>query len=349
MNATRRSTEDELELETMIGRFNAFGFTTQINRFNDDDEASSPESEYMTALDSSIDFPLLNRDDSDLEQSSAGTSSDSEATVSVSSSQSSSLMLPSELTPERPAISITAHLEPSTPPRKRPSLTRVPSPNQCHGINRKDGARCRREPATSDYCFQHVKQQEETEVDFILPSKTNLKQLIPKLFPSYLSKRTRRELIESIKKPPSSRENSGFIYAFRVLDINDPHKIYIKIGRSCDVDKRKREWENQCGRRLEKIGQWPPSNSSGEDQMAERCHILEKLIHIEMREVTLNSLYQSPKYPHGVKAPSQAPRLDPLRCGKCDKSHREIFEFNRGDRDEWEQVIHPIIERWGSR
>ena len=81
-------------------------------------------------------------------------------------------------------------------------------------------------------------------------------------------------------------------------------------------------------------------------------------MHLELADLATTEIYLDPKWPN-VAAPEPTPNGSKAKdsnnagpCADCGSVHKEIFEFKRWRRGamsgkEWEQVVKPVIERWG--
>ncbi|CAE6498252.1 unnamed protein product [Rhizoctonia solani] len=199
-----------------------------------------------------------------------------------------------------------------------------------------------------------------------------------------------------MEKYVSDSDEAGYIYAYEIRDPKPPNEFHIKIGRLGDPIRRLDEWDRQCGSKETAVRGWWPgviqdgntANSSGllsrmidPGEKGKYCHRLERLIHLELRDIALNSTHLTPRFQEIVlgrggssgkghppsespsslkranqskrrKAPAQAD--SPLKpCPDCKKIHRKIFVLERAMSGElkgreWELVVKPIIEKWGN-
>ena len=91
-------------------------------------------------------------------------------------------------------------------------------------------------------------------------------------------------------------------------------------------------------------------------------NFLERLIHLELADLTCTCVYLGPSWPKietdipsavEVKAStSKGVNESPQPCVDCGSIHKEIFEFkkwkqgkNKGK--EWDNLVKPVVERWG--
>ncbi|KAG9086735.1 hypothetical protein FRC07_012996 [Ceratobasidium sp. 392] len=264
-----------------------------------------------------------------------------------------------------------------TPARQRsssvPPTNTIPD-NQCSAIT-KAGKRCTRQVKSGPallyqspgvlldrFCFQHTK-------DWI---------------PEYLQPDTQAALRAEMEKPASTADKPGYIYAYEIRNPKTPKEVHIKVGRAINLVKRLDEWSKQCVSREVILRGWWPGTVEDNDQdnndsvngsvsllkgrikpgePGKYCHRLERLIHLELSDVTLNGVHLTPAFTKKAKAkptaasapatPSKAVKIAKKPCPDCGAVHKEIFTLERAttgkikDR-EWESVVQPIIEKWGS-
>ncbi|KAG8728972.1 hypothetical protein FRC11_009796 [Ceratobasidium sp. 423] len=186
-----------------------------------------------------------------------------------------------------------------------------------------------------------------------------------------------------MEKPASASDKDGYIYAYEIRNPKTPNEVHIKVGRAVNLVKRLDEWSKQCVSREVIIRGWWPGTIEDNDQddsansvsllkgrinpgeKGKYCHRLERLIHLELSDVALNSTHLTPEF--NKKAPgkkakadsnsssSKAPSASKLvkkPCPDCGAVHKEIFTLERvvsGKMKgrEWENVVQPIIEKWG--
>lgn len=93
--------------------------------------------------------------------------------------------------------------------------------------------------------------------------------------------------------------------------------------------------------------------------------LLERLVHLELGDLASSSIYLNSGWPNlepimepsAENKPSASKNLsnsNPIAtpCSDCGSVHKEIFEFQRWQRGgnqgkEWENLVRPVIERWG--
>ena len=92
---------------------------------------------------------------------------------------------------------------------------------------------------------------------------------------------------------------------------------------------------------------------------------LERLIHLELADLTCTCVYLDSSWPKIDKIPSASPNAvettssnskgengSPQPCIDCGSIHKEIFEFRRWKQGrnkgkEWDNLVKPVVERWG--
>jgi hypothetical protein len=94
-------------------------------------------------------------------------------------------------------------------------------------------------------------------------------------------------------------------------------------------------------------------------------NFLERLIHIELGDLTCSCVYLDPSWPNVDTATSASPSAVAVKastsksengsvqpCVDCGSIHKEIFEFRRWKQGEnkgkeWDNLVKPVVERWG--
>ncbi|KAJ1310389.1 hypothetical protein OPQ81_007127 [Rhizoctonia solani] len=218
---------------------------------------------------------------------------------------------------------------------------------------------------------------------FYSHAKVNTWITFAEWIPSYLQPDTQAALRAEMEKPASASDKDGYIYAYEIRNPKTPNEVHIKVGRAVNLVKRLDEWSKQCVSREVIIRGWWPgtieennqddSNNSvsllkGKINPGEKgkyCHRLERLIHLELSDVALNSAHLTPEFNKKAStkktksdanaSPSKAPPASKLvkkPCPDCGAVHKEIFTLERVGSGkmkgrEWEDVVQPIIEKWG--
>ncbi|KAG9125416.1 hypothetical protein FRC07_007691 [Ceratobasidium sp. 392] len=210
--------------------------------------------------------------------------------------------------------------------------------NQCEGVTKDDPPRSEPEPSV---------------VDEIVDLETWI--------PQDLSRAIRKKIREKLEKSRPKTEDPGYVYAFEIIDPDTPDEIHIKVGYSKDVARRLREWRGQCpSKKIVFRGCWPGDVESdkfyGQDgkligtivpaKPTNYPRLIERLVHLELKEVAAKSLHLPLELRGPVKGMSKEPCLD------CGKQHAEIFSFKRATTgqlkgNEFECVVLPVIIYWG--
>lgn len=94
-----------------------------------------------------------------------------------------------------------------------------------------------------------------------------------------------------------------------------------------------------------------------------RLGFLERLVHLELADLTCTCVYLDPSWPKMDAISTASPSAkassswkgengSPQPCVDCGSIHKEIFEFQRWKQGrnqgkEWDNLVKPVIERWG--
>ena len=165
--------------------------------------------------------------------------------------------------------------------------------------------------------------------------------------PGYLRADTQVALRVEMEKPRSRADVPGYIYTLEIRDPKTPTKIHLKVGRAVNLVKRIDQWGKQCGSKEQVLrGWWPgtveddegggPSLMKGRVKAGDKgphCHRLERLVHLELADLAVNSPYldadfqtiyatkkQDESKDNGsasVKKPIQAIKLINTPCTDC--------------------------------
>lgn len=173
-----------------------------------------------------------------------------------------------------------------------------------------------------------------------------------------------------MERSRSQSDVDGFIYTFEIRD-GETESVKLKVGRAVNLVKRIDEWGKQCGSKEQVLrGYYPGPEAQGVEEgsatlmkgrvrageKASCCHRLERLIHLELADLTSTRVYLDPAWPEVAAPPSPPSGKGPAkreRCEDCGSMHKEIFEFQRWSANganknkEWERIVKPVIERWG--
>jgi hypothetical protein len=143
------------------------------------------------------------------------------------------------------------------------------------------------------------------------------------------------------------------------------------------------QWSKQCGSKEQILrGFWPGGMDKGGVPMkglvqagpkGPWCHRVERLVHIELADLVEYTPYLEDEYPNvgANKDVKKGGKKDVKRCPDCTCSshilpqgcagsqrklgntkHQEIFSFERVtegryEGKEWEDIVKPVIEKWG--
>jgi hypothetical protein len=199
--------------------------------------------------------------------------------------------------------------------------------------------------------------------------------------PSYLQAATQVALRIEMEKARTQSDVPGYIYTFEIRETRESETIKLKVGRAVNLVKRIDQWGKQCGSKEQVLrGFYPgavePDNNTGEGntslmkgrviagEKGPWCHRLERLIHIELSDLTCNCVYLDPSWPKIKTVSSASPSATEVKastskgehgsvpCVDCGSIHKEIFEFRRWKQGEnkgkeWDNLVKPVVERWG--
>ncbi|KAF5324933.1 hypothetical protein D9611_004587 [Ephemerocybe angulata] len=213
-------------------------------------------------------------------------------------------------------------------------------------------------PPLERFCFQHTK-------ELLSPSGCYARKNgewveFEAWIPSYLQTETQLALRIEMERSRSQSDVDGYIYTFEIRD-DETETVKLKVGRAVNLVKRIDQWGKQCGSKEQVLrGYYPGPEAQGVDEneatlMKGRVRA-ERLIHLELADLTATCVYLEPSWPNIAASPSppggkSTAKKD--RCKDCGTMHKEIFEFQRwsseGNKNkEWETIVKPVIERWGS-
>ncbi|KAI6007840.1 hypothetical protein EDC04DRAFT_2781012 [Pisolithus marmoratus] len=234
------------------------------------------------------------------------------------------------------------------------------------------------DPMPATYCHQH-RNMKETGFYVTRVGHADRYVEFKDYVPEYLRVDTQLALKEEMARVPSRSDRPGYIYTFEIRDPSAAHLIQLKVGRTVNLKKRLDQWDKQCGSREQVLrGWWPGTVEPGSDNGANGsllraqmragdpgplCHRLERLVHIELADLSLYAPYLEPEWPQTNNpeqslsaASSLSTALSAVkranRCPDCGVVHREIFSFRRPDAGqyegrEWDLIVKPVIEKWG--
>ncbi|KAI6036927.1 hypothetical protein PISMIDRAFT_685748 [Pisolithus microcarpus 441] len=232
------------------------------------------------------------------------------------------------------------------------------------------------EPIPAVYCHQH-RNMKETGFYVARAGHADRYVEFKDYVPEYLRVDTQMALKEEMARAPSRSDRPGYIYTFEIRDPSTAHLIRLKVGRTVNLKKRLDQWDKQCGSREQVLrGWWPgtvePDADNGTNGSLLRaqlkagdpgplCHRLERLVHIELADLSFYAPYLEPEWPktnNSKQSPSSASSLSSAlsavrrACTDCGVVHREVFSFRRPNGGkyegrEWDDIVKPVIEKWG--
>ncbi|KAL7283041.1 hypothetical protein ACG7TL_002465 [Trametes sanguinea] len=245
---------------------------------------------------------------------------------------------------------------------------------QCCAITKQD-KRCTRMVAVTapfslltgedepHYCRQHIKNA-FIDVKFRSRKDPSIEVVYADWIPEYLQESTKTSLREKMQKEASPADEPGYIYAYEIDDDVNPDVVHIKVGRAVKLTKRLAEWDKQCqSKQTHLLGFWPMSRDAeqngmmrGRVQVGEPgpyCHRVERLVHLELADLALNAPYLDPDFPNAKSDGGNNKGRGRARgpCPDCGTVHKEIFTFPRATGrykgKEWQEIVRPVIEKWG--
>ena len=101
-------------------------------------------------------------------------------------------------------------------------------------------------------------------------------------------------------------------------DPKRPDVIQLKVGRAVNLVKRLDQWDKQCGSKIQIPRGWWPGMVEDDDGTGGSllkgnikagdpgpfCHRVERLVHIELTDLSLHTPYLSPGWPNNTSDPS---------------------------------------------
>ncbi|TBU45851.1 hypothetical protein BD309DRAFT_989230 [Dichomitus squalens] len=246
---------------------------------------------------------------------------------------------------------------------------------QCSGITKAD-KRCTRMVPVSvplarlngedlpHYCHQHLKAA-FSDKKFYSHKDPSVEVYYDAWIPEYLQEDTQDLLREEMRLKHSPADVEGYIYAFEIDDPANPDVFHIKVGRAVKLTKRLAEWDKQCQSKQTHLrGFWPSTPEAEAGNLARGrvkvgepgpyCHRVEKLVHLELADLAVNAPYLDPDFPNmkGGSGTGNGRAATRAPCPDCGAVHKEIFSFPRAQKGrykgkEWEEIVKPVIEKWG--
>ncbi|KAI0003401.1 hypothetical protein BJV74DRAFT_764542 [Russula compacta] len=256
------------------------------------------------------------------------------------------------------------------PPLDSAAVAAAGGTRQCSGVTTA-GKQCRNQVKVSDAqalaggdVFCRVHGNKVGEVSGFYDRKTG--QTFIKFddwIPEYLQPATKNALRVEMQKARAQSDVEGYIYTFEILDPADK-TIHLKVGRATNLNRRMDQWGKQCGSKEQILrGFWPGGMEKAGVPMkglvqagpkGPWCHRVERLVHIELADLVEYTPYLEDGYPN-VDASNEVKKgrkKDVKRCPDCNTKHQEIFSFERVAEGryqgkEWEDIVKPVIEKWG--
>lgn len=277
--------------------------------------------------------------------------------------------------PSKPAPSTKSDATPIRRRRRNSSTSSLPA-----SLNGKSGAvRCSGVTKTGAQCKNMVKdsaalgtldpEEQETmkrychiHTDQIKKSAgylgNNVEAPFENFIPDSLESQTQVQLKTAMVEKLTDADREGYIYIYEVQDPNKLHAdiLEFKVGRSYTPIKRVGQWENSCRSQRHIVRYIFPAP---EDQImltgmmrqgdpAKFCHRLERLIHLELADLSLNAPYLEMRDKDHVHKLATQPRT---RCIDCKKLHQEIFSFRKArsgiHKEKEYQMVKEVVDRWG--
>lgn len=278
------------------------------------------------------------------------------------------------LTPQPPRLQVPkvhrrAQSEPLSPVSD--SSTAARGTRQCNGVTTA-GKQCRNQVKVSDAqalaggdVFCRVHGNKVADVSGFYDRKTG--QTFVKFedwIPEYLQPATKNSLRVEMQKARAASDVEGYIYTFEILDSTDKKTIHLKVGRATNLNRRMDQWGKQCGSKEQILrGFWPGGMDKSGVPMkglvqagpkGPWCHRVERLVHIELADLVEHAPYLEHGYPNvsANKEVKKGGKREVKRCPDCNTKHQEIFSFERVVEGrykgkEWEEIVKPVIEKWG--
>ena len=142
-----------------------------------------------------------------------------------------------------------------------------------------------------------------------------------------------------MEKATSLADVPGYIYTFEirgnVVSCSSTHEpvhiddvdsadakrsdmIHLKVGRTTNLVKRLDQWDKQCGSKIQIPRGWWPGTVEDDDGTGGSllkgnikagdpgpfCHRVERLVHIELTDLSLHAPYLNPDWPNNTCDPS---------------------------------------------
>ncbi|KAI9568991.1 hypothetical protein HD554DRAFT_2094419 [Boletus coccyginus] len=286
--------------------------------------------------------------------------------------------------PSRPTLNVTSSRPRSVSVPASPATSSGKNTTQCSGMT-KAGRQCFRQvklsamhcmldPTPVLYCHQHKEGMITAQTGFYVRRVGNADRFVEFNYyiPKYLQADTQLALRVEMEKATSLADVPGYIYTFEIRDPKRPDVIQLKVGRAVNLVKRLDQWDKQCGSKTQiPRGWWPGTVDDDDDGTAGSllkgnmkagdpgpfCHRVERLVHIELTDLSLHAPYLNPGWSSSTRDPgaTTSPKKTTAKestCLDCGAVHREVFAFPRPVKGEykgkeWDLIVKPVIEKWG--
>jgi len=210
------------------------------------------------------------------------------------------------------------------------------------------------------YCHHHTKELLDSTGYYF---KQEFFVTFEDWIPSYLQENTKTALRREMMAQRTAADEHGYIYTFEIRDPKNKEQIQLKVGRTKNLIKRIDQWSKQCGSKEQVLRGWWPGVAKEKQELLKGTvvagdpgpwvHKLERLIHLELADLSLAAPYLNGKFPD-IEADTSSSRAALIRttCPDCGTLHKEIFTFKRVARGkytskEYELLVKPVVEKWG--
>jgi len=250
--------------------------------------------------------------------------------------------------------------------------------NQCSRQVKLPATHYHLDPTPVLYCHQH-KEVISSQTGFYVRKAGSEDRFVDfsHYIPKYLQVDTELALRVEMEKATSSTDVPGYIYTYEILDAEKSDVIQLKVGRAVNLNKRLGQWGKQCSSKEQILRGWWPGTVEDDDgtggsllkgnikpgKPGPFCHRAERLVHIELADLSLHAPYLNPDWPNNTSDPSpsvgaaNSPKKTTTKdsettCLDCGVVHKEIFTFPRPGTGrykgrEWDLIVKPVIEKWG--
>ncbi|KAG9010504.1 hypothetical protein FRB94_010270 [Tulasnella sp. JGI-2019a] len=190
---------------------------------------------------------------------------------------------------------------------------------QCAGVT-KSNTRCTRlvkvpaalgvlnpEDEIPRFCFQHAK--EMLAVTGFYSRGNRVWVDFDDWIPKYMQEDTKVLLRSEMEKPISKSDVEGYIYCYELRDTKNTDIVNLKVGRAVNLVKRIDEWTKSCESKEPILRGWFPGPDEADHadislmkgrvqagSKGKNCHRLERLIHLELADLSINKPYLTPEF-----------------------------------------------------